>query len=281
MKKIIFSKKTILCIALLAILQNIFGQTCIPNFIHLNAVARNPNGTAVVPPQKIDVLVELFSGNPGAGGTLIYCEQQQNILTNNFGEFALDFGNAALICSPPAVLMGNVDWNKCNIYYRLSWRITGGNYTPIATGPFTSVPYAFAARTAERVRTIPYATASSSSWINSTQTRNWVSPPNMQVTVPESGIYMLSATASAYGTHSVTARVYKVASNVDIPQAGFLVGSGNGGSGTNGDASSGSVTTIVTLTKGEVLRLDFYNELATGAWFYGLGTQLNIVKLGD
>jgi hypothetical protein len=275
-------KKFTITILFLALTTALFSQTTVPQLVNFQAVARNADNSLIA---NSTVELKLTIRQGSATGTALYCSVYASVPTNQNGSFSIQLnrGTFASACnSAPGITFDQIDWSTGSKWVQIEYRPnTGPTFTDLGAIELASVPYAFAARTSERVKTIPYATASSSSWINSTQTRNWVSPPNMQVTVPESGIYMLSATASAYGTHSVTARVYKVASNIDIPQAGFLVGSGNGGSGTNGDASSGSVTTIVTLTKGEVLRLDFYNELATGAWFYGLGTQLNIVKLGD
>jgi hypothetical protein len=153
-------KKIILLLAACAAVCSASAQqtSCIPDFIHLSGVARNVNGTPVT--TFIDVKVELSQGDLNSGGVLKYCEQVQNIQPNNVGEFSMDFGNPTLICNPPAVLMSVVPWTTCNMWYRLSWRITGSpTYTQIASSQFSSIPYAFAARTAENVKGVSTAGA--------------------------------------------------------------------------------------------------------------------------
>lgn len=149
-------KKTILSIFYtVALAVNLMAQSCVPDYIHLTAVARNGNVPVTYP---IDVKVELSVGDLDHGGVLVYGEQDQNIQPNAVGEFSLDFGNPTLITNPPAVLMNAVNWTSCNIWYRLSFRKTGDpTYTPIVSASFTSVPYAFHARTAENI-TVPATT---------------------------------------------------------------------------------------------------------------------------
>lgn len=265
-------------------MQGLFAQnTCIPNYIHLNALARDQNNSPVIS-KAIDVKVELFSGNPDAGGTLIYCEQS-GTTTNAFGEFTLNFGNPSLICNPPAVLMGAVDWTKCDIYYRLSWKVTGGTLTPIATGPFTSVPYAFAARTAERVSLIPNQSVSyGSTWLSTSLTNTWVVPTMAPITVLTSGTYLLNATTGVFtngNPFNAQARIANSLTNNTV--VSFGIGALSQIS-TGVSAMYGSVSTVVSLTAGQVLRLEVFNS-STGDWKYGGDSghpsYFNIVRLGN
>ena len=57
-------KNLIIPIVFLTMLQVANAQSCIPDFIHLNAVARTAAGTPVVPPQQIDVKVEILEVIP-------------------------------------------------------------------------------------------------------------------------------------------------------------------------------------------------------------------------
>ena len=64
-----------------------FAQSsCIPNTLSLSAVARDVNGTPVT--STIDVMVELFIGDPATSTNEIYCEQIQNVQPNIFYRFA-------------------------------------------------------------------------------------------------------------------------------------------------------------------------------------------------
>jgi hypothetical protein len=154
-------KANLLLLLFALVSLNLYAQSsCIPNYIHVSGVARYTNGFPVAD-SVIDIKVELSQGDMNNGGTLKYCEQVQDIPTNSFGEFSLDFGNPTLICNPPAVLMSAVDWTTCNMWYRLSWRMTGNPYVQIASNSFSTVPYAFAARNAEKVKGINVTGATS------------------------------------------------------------------------------------------------------------------------
>lgn len=281
-------KNLILFIALLAITQSLFAQSsCIPNKIHLNAVARNADRSAVSS-QSIDVQIEFFSGNPTQTSVPIYCELAINIKTNAVGEFGLDFGNPDYYCNPN-VPLGNVDWTKCNsgnLYYRLSWRITGQQtLIPIATGQFTSVPYAFAARTAETVSLIPSVSVSyGSTWLSTSLTNTWVVPTMAPITVLTSGTYLLNATTGVFtngNPFNAQARIANSLTNNTV--VSFGIGALSQIS-TGVSAMYGSVSTVVSLTAGQVLRLEVFNS-STGDWKYGGDSghpsYFNIVRLGN
>lgn len=127
-----------------------YAQSCIPSYLSLSAVARDAQGFPITVP--IDVQVELYDGDPAAGANQLYCELVLNLFPNSYGEFAITFGSPQFWCNPNG--LDDVDWTTCDIWYKLSWRITGntGNPVEIASNNFSSVPYAFGARTAERLK---------------------------------------------------------------------------------------------------------------------------------
>ena len=120
----------------------------IPNLMHFTAVARNPDNTPV-DDSNVNVRIEIFQGNV-TSGTIIYCEETVNE-TNSFGEFSMDFPKSTgLNLCDPFDNLSSIDWETGNKYVRVSVQITiGGPYTEIANFPFTTVPFAFASRTAE------------------------------------------------------------------------------------------------------------------------------------
>ena len=318
-------KKVILFVVAVASTFCAQAQTsCIPDFIHLSGVARTATGTPVT--TFIDIKVELSQGDPANGGILKYCEQVQNIQPNNVGEFSMEFGNPTLICNPPAVLMSAVDWTTCNMWYRLSWRITGSpTYTVIATSQFSSVPYAFAARTAERVKGINttgattgqvlrydganFVPSTPSSYTagsgiaisggaiktniesasvyyingmnNSAVYNSWESAPvPIQVTVPSSGQYLLTASGRGYRPTggSIYMRVIDLSTNSSV--GGAVVTTGNGTQGT------GTFSKIVQLSANQILRMQFNADAAAAnTWSFGgdatATSSITLIRLGD
>ena len=314
-------KKVILFVVAVASTFCAQAQTsCIPDFIHLSGVARTATGTPVT--TFIDIKVELSQGDPANGGILKYCEQVQNIQPNNVGEFSMEFGNPTLICNPPAVLMSAVDWTTCNMWYRLSWRITGSpTYTVIATSQFSSVPYAFAARTAERVKGINTTGAttgqvlrydganfvpstpssytagngiaisggaiktniqSASVYYTNSQTtsiyNSWESASiPIQVTVPSSGQYLLTASGRGYRVSggAISMRVIDLSTNSVVGEALVTVGS-------NTPGGTGTFSKIVQLSANQILRMQFYADWpVSNTWEFGAFSSMTLIRLGD
>ena len=179
MKKII-----VLIVAIIALTNFVNAQGCIPNYIHLTAVARdttfpyNPIDSA-----HIDVEVQITDS---ANTVTYYCESQLGILTNHFGEFSIEIGTALWWC-PPHVSLNAVPWDSCNLWYHISYRpnTLSGNFIPIASNHFSTVPYAFASRTAAELLTPGATTGQVLTW-NGTA---WV-PQNT------SGVQTISYTSS-------------------------------------------------------------------------------------
>lgn len=153
-------KKLFFAIVLLATMSGAWAQTsCVPDLLNATAVVRDANGNPVT--TQVDVKVEIYHGDPAAGGTLAFCEQQQNIQPNSFGEITIQFGAGNLLCVPPNTLLSAFQWQNCAqgaTHFKMSWRVTGApNYTDIVVNKFSTSPYAFVARTAENL-SIPATT---------------------------------------------------------------------------------------------------------------------------
>lgn len=131
-----------------------FSQTSnIDDKLHFTAVARDVNNMPIIT-SNIYIRIEIFEGSPN--GSKIYCEQTP-AQTNDFGEFSLDFpntGNPNTTFCPPATQMSSIQWQTGDKWVKISFQPNGNAgalFVDIATFQFTTVPYAFAARTAERI----------------------------------------------------------------------------------------------------------------------------------
>jgi len=135
--------------------STVFSQsTSIADNLHFTAVARDLNNNPIVS-STIYIRIEIFEGTP-APNNKIYCEQTP-ATTNQFGEFSLNFPNTSdpntTFCQPNTQL-SSVLWQTGNKWVKISFQPNGNAgqpFTDIATFQFTTVPYAFAARTAERL----------------------------------------------------------------------------------------------------------------------------------
>jgi hypothetical protein len=133
----------------------VFAQSSsVADNLHFTAVARDVNNNPIVS-STIYIRIEIFEGIPAANNK-IYCEQTP-ATTNQFGEFSLNFPNTSnpntTFCQPNT-LLSSVQWQTGNKWVRISFQPNGNAglpFTDIATFQFTTVPYAFAARTAERL----------------------------------------------------------------------------------------------------------------------------------
>lgn len=133
----------------------VFSQSSsIADNLHFTAVARDVNNNPIVS-STIYIRIEIFEGVPAANNK-IYCEQTP-ATTNQFGEFSLNFPNTSnpntTFCQPNTQL-SSVQWQTGNKWVRVSFQPNGNAglpFTDIAIFQFTTVPYAFAARTAERL----------------------------------------------------------------------------------------------------------------------------------
>ncbi|MDO8365507.1 MAG: hypothetical protein Q7T20_01835, partial [Saprospiraceae bacterium] len=143
------------CLFICCLASTGFSQASnIADNLHFTAVARDSNNIPI-DNSTIYVRIEIFEGMPSTNNT-IYCEQTP-ATTNLFGEFSLNFPNNSnpntTFCLPNTQL-SSVQWQTGNKWVKISFQPNGNAglpFTDIATFQFTTVPYAFAARTAERL----------------------------------------------------------------------------------------------------------------------------------
>jgi len=152
----------------------VFAQTnCVPDMLHLTAVARDASGNPITVP--VNVKVTFAQGS--ASGTIIYCETSTTN-TNSFGEFSFNVGDPAnTLCTPYAAL-NTLPWSSCAIFYNIYYSTTlTFPSSPNASGQFTTSPFSFASRSAEKLTTAATSVGQVLTW-NGT---DWIAQalPNM------------------------------------------------------------------------------------------------------
>jgi hypothetical protein len=128
----------------------------IPDLLHFTAVARYNNTIppAPIPNTNVLVRIEVFQGIPLPNNSnKIYCEQA-SATTNLVGEFSVNFPDTsvnAAICTPFNQL-NSVQWETGDKHVKVSFQENPSlPWEDIATFQFTTVPFAFASRTAESI----------------------------------------------------------------------------------------------------------------------------------
>lgn len=117
-----------------------------PNLMNFQGVARNPVGN-VIASRNINVRLTVHTGT--ATGATVYSETRA-VTTNAFGLFNIVIGSAG--ASSTTGTVASVNWLAGNKYIQLEVDPNGGtSFTDIGTTQLVSVPYAFAAGSANPV----------------------------------------------------------------------------------------------------------------------------------
>ena len=228
-------KKTLFILLNLFVVASSYAQTDstnIPKVIHLTAVARDTASPYnPITNNLITVRLQVYNGNPSnPSSTLRYCKIEQDS-TNSFGEFYTNFGNdvfgSSTLCADP---IDSVDWSKGNIWYVISFTKDNivSHLQPIDTEQFTTIPYAYAAHTAEQLVNVgsPPDTGATLTWSGST----WMAGNN-----PWSN-YLLAEEQEPAGTYGGTS----AAAGWQQRKLNFLVSSS--GSSISLDTTTWAVT---------------------------------------
>lgn len=150
-------KKTIIALFTIVAFYGAKAQTSnILDSTYFQAVARDDNNNALIN-QPVQIRLLLRQGGPT--GTPVYGALYQDI-TNQFGEFGRVIGStpdAAVIINGNTVNanFSLVPWQNGNMWVILDLNTSLGspNFRNILSVPYKTVPYAFAARTAEKLVT--------------------------------------------------------------------------------------------------------------------------------
>jgi hypothetical protein len=131
-----------------------FCQNGVPQLINFQAVARDQSGN-IIRNSNIELKMTVREGS--ATGTAVYCSVYATVLTNDFGSFSIQLnrGQFAAACNGSSnVNFSTIPWETGNKWIQFEYRpTTGSAFLDLGAIELASVPYAFAARTAERLVT--------------------------------------------------------------------------------------------------------------------------------
>jgi len=257
------------------------------------AVIRNSSSTLVTSTlvgMRISILHGSSTGKP------VY-EETHIRSTNENGLVSLEIGTGTIISGS----FPGISWSDGPYFLKTETDLTGGsNYTIEGSVQLLSVPYALLS---EKVVTPNYpVSASDTSVIFLAQTsRNlWATDPNISLTVPETGKYLLSFYGNMFNTNETfgnetsydsdgTVRVFNLTSGVEIFQTAAISSYVDLYSPNDAKrkfiALRPSRTIMVNLTANDVLKLQYFqsrygNPPFTGSWYMGSG-GINILKIGN
>lgn len=143
-------KKAVVLLQVLLVCLMVVAQA--PDKMSYQAVIRTANG-ALVTNQTIGMRISLVQGS--VSGTVVYVETQAP-MTNENGLVTLEIGAGTTTDQ-----FSTIDWSKGPYFVKVETDPTGGtNYSIVGTSQLLSVPYAFAAKTAESISATAQPTVS-------------------------------------------------------------------------------------------------------------------------
>jgi hypothetical protein len=120
----------------------------IPNGVSYQAVATDLNGVELVN-QNISIKASILSGT--ATGNEEYVEEHV-ISTDDFGLFTINIGEGVYI-SGSVITIKDIDWGGSSHFLKIEMDDAGGNnYTHMGTSQIMTVPYAYYAEEAGKLR---------------------------------------------------------------------------------------------------------------------------------
>jgi hypothetical protein len=115
-----------------------------PQAMNYSAVARNASGQPISS-TTIGIQISILKSSPAGNAAYI---ENHIIVTDEFGLFNLIIGSGEIQFGS----MDDIEWNSDKFFLKVAVDIDGGtNFTTMGTIQFISVPYAFHAKTAERL----------------------------------------------------------------------------------------------------------------------------------
>lgn len=292
MKSSLFKKVTYIFFLFL-FCSGLYAQT--PQKMSYQSVIRNNSGVLVTN-INVGIKISILQGN--ISGTVVYSETHL-VLTNTNGLASLEIGGGNVVSGNFAT----VNWSNGPYFVKTEIDTTGGtNYTISGTSQLLSVPYALLSEKAVKP-TYPVSASDDSATSLYMTTRNlWVDDPDILLTVPETGKYLVSFYSQCTNNNTYIigvdanydtvgqVRVYNTTSAVELfitfsiwmQYDQYTINT----SQRIYDPLNASASFVKNLNAGDVLKLQ-YRQLAqgnvaamTGQWGIGNG-GINIVKIGD
>lgn len=292
MKTLLFKKVKFIFILFLFSFW-IFAQA--PQKMSYQSVVRNNSGVLVAN-ANVGIKISILQGN--ISGTVVYSETH-TVLTSINGLVNLEIGAGVVISGN----FGTVDWSNGPYFIKTETDATGGtNYTISGTSQLLSVPFALLSEKSVKP-TYPVSVSDDSTTSLFTAVRNtWIDDPDILLTVPETGKYLISFYSHAGNNNayiigvdanydsSGIVRVYNTTTSLELYSTPciwmrydqYTINT----SMRVYDPLNPSATFIKNLVAGDVLKLQYrqsaFGNLAmlTGQWGIGNG-GINIVKIGD
>lgn len=282
--------KAVLLIAACCSLSTSFAQA--PQRMSYQAVIRNASN-ALVSNTNVGIKVSILQTT--ATGTVVYSETHQPT-TNINGLATLQIGGGTVVSGN----FGTINWANGPYFIKTETDPNGGtNYTITGTSQFLSVPYAMHAATAGSVSSPSATSEMLESYMLYTRDE-WVDCPDVSITVPETGKYLLTFYGGAFNPnlyqftpetiaidyHTEVRVIVQGQANPLFTMIASLAEEDNSGL-THMDYYNmqPSRSALVDLTVGQVVKIQYqlYSgdvNQATGEW-YITKSGISIVKIGN
>ena len=142
-------KKTVISLFAIVAFYGANAQTSIPQLVNFQAVARDDNNNPVVS-QLIQIKIKVLQGGPT--GTVVYGAEYIDS-TNLYGEFSRRIGTTPSYAIPGVNYdFSLIPWQTGNMWVSIEYKPTiGSGYKTIGVFQYLSTPYAFSAKTAEKL----------------------------------------------------------------------------------------------------------------------------------
>lgn len=285
------SKKVITILIMSLFATTMFAQA--PQKMSYQAVVRNASD-ALVSNANIGMRISVLQGT--ANGTAVYVETQTAV-TNDNGLVTLEIGGGTVVTGTFA----SISWGNDTYFIKTETDPTGGtNYTITGTSQFLSVPYAlYAANSGTSAPSVSLTSERLESF-NLTTRDQWVDCPDVSITVPETGKYLLTFFGGAFNPNLYQFTPETTALDGDTEVRVIVQGQANPlftmiaslAEEDNSDLThmdyynmQPSRSALVNLTAGQVLKIQYqmYSgdvNQAVGDW-YITKSGISIVKIGN
>lgn len=196
-----------------------------PDKMSYQAVIRDAANN-LVSSSMVGMQISILQGS--IAGSAVYLETHSTTSNQN-GLVTIEIGTGVAISGD----LSTIDWSNGPYFIKTETDPNGGtNYTITGTSELLSVPYAFMANSALNPTFAPSESDESIASIAYTQRNSWERDTNILVTVPESGLYLVSyhGSLSTSSTYNSTTdydgegmiRVYNATSGIGLNQTRAL-----------------------------------------------------------
>jgi hypothetical protein len=175
--------KSFLLLSVICFLQSAIAQA--PNKMSYQAIIRNASNVLVA---NTNVGIKISILQTTATGTAIFVERHTPT-TNTNGLATIEIGGGILISGNFA----SINWANGPFFIKTETDPTGGiNYTISGTSQLLSVPFAMYAASSGTTTNATFVTSETPYTYTQTIRDEWVDCPDVSITVPVSGVYLLT-----------------------------------------------------------------------------------------